>query len=83
MVGAARYLEVQSFATETGWDFLTVNGRKYDGSGVGLNGLLVEGGTIVSWASDSIINDAGFKICSAGACSSLAMHVRVQQPARA
>jgi hypothetical protein len=65
-------LVVQSFATERytlglpGGDFLTVNGIRYSGSGVGLNGVVVRTGDVISWSSDYSINDLGFSICSAG-----------------
>ena len=65
-VGADVSLVVQSFATESGYDELTVNGVQYSGSGVGLNGLLVRAGDVINWRSDSAVTAAGFSICSAG-----------------
>jgi hypothetical protein len=65
-VGADVSLVVQSFATESDYDVLTVDGVQYSGSGYGLNGLVVRAGDVISWRSDYSINDAGFSICSAG-----------------
>ena len=65
-------LVVQSFATEAGYDFLTVGGVAYAGSGDGLDGLVVRAGDIITWSSDNRINAAGFSICSGGTCPSSA-----------
>jgi hypothetical protein len=65
-VGADVSLVVQSFATQSYVDVLTVNGVPYSGSGYGLDGLVVRAGDVISWSSDSWYNDAGFSICSAG-----------------
>jgi hypothetical protein len=73
-------LVVQSFATESGIGALIVNGIGYSGSGVGLNGVVVRSGDVITWttdlfifgldSSDSSIADGithtGFSICSAG-----------------
>jgi len=66
VVGADVSLVVQSFATEAGYDFLTVNGYQYSGSGEGLNGLVVRAGDVITWEADSVVSDAGFSICSGG-----------------
>ena len=59
-------LVVQSFATEDGWDKLTVNGVQYSGSGYGLEGLVVRAGDVINWRSDFGVTAAGFSICSGG-----------------
>jgi hypothetical protein len=58
-VGAT--LDVQSFQTENGYDFLTVNGARYDGSS-GPNGVMLATSDIY-WFSDSSIRQSGWKIC--------------------
>ena len=65
-VGTDVSLWVQSFATEARYDKLTVNGVQYSGSGVGLDGLVVRVGDVITWRSDSAVTAAGFSICSAG-----------------
>ena len=66
VVGADASLVVQSFATEANYDELTVNGVQYSGSGVGLNGLVVRAGDVITWRSDYGVTAAGFSICSGG-----------------
>ena len=65
-VGTDVSLWVQSFATEARYDKLTVNGVQYSGSGVGLDGLVVRVGDVITWRSDYGGNAAGFSICSRG-----------------
>jgi hypothetical protein len=65
-------LVVQSFATEAGYDYLSVNDYYYAGSGVGLEGLVVRAGDIITWSSDYTVTDQGFSICSGGTCPSSA-----------
>ena len=67
VVGTDVSLVVQSFATEARYDKLTVNGVQYSGSGVGLDGLVVRVGDVITWRSDYGGNAAGFSICSGGA----------------
>jgi len=83
-------LVVQSFATISRYDVLTVNGIGYSGSGVGLNGVVVRSGDVITWttdlfifgldSSDSSIADGithtGFSICSAGTQNLPTSHVR-------
>ena len=66
VVGTDVSLVVQSFATESGYDLLSVNGVQYSGSGEGLNGLVVRAGDVFIWRSDYYGNGAGFSICSGG-----------------
>jgi hypothetical protein len=66
VVGADASLVVQWFSTESDYDVLTVNGVQYSGSGVGLSGVVVHAGGVISWSSDVSVNDAGFSICSGG-----------------
>jgi hypothetical protein len=91
VVSADVSLVVQSFATESDYDVLTVNGRRrrrYSGSGTcgwfcpRLDGLMVHAGDVITWSSDESTIDAGFKICSAGTQNLPTSHVRkVQQTA--
>jgi hypothetical protein len=66
-VGTDVSLVVQSFATESGYDLLTVNGVQYSGSGEGLQGLTTRAGDVLTWASDSVVHHDGWHICSGGA----------------
>jgi len=53
-------ITVESFQTEIGYDFLTVNGESFDGESGPEN--LIPKGTI-SWKSDSSETSQGFKLC--------------------
>ena len=66
VVGTDVSLVVQSFATEAGYDYLTVNNVTYSGSGLGLEGLVVRAGDIITWFSDGLVYHEGWQICSGG-----------------
>ena len=66
VVGTDVSLVVQSFATETDFDVLTVDGVGYSGSGLGLEGLVVRAGDIITWSSDGLVYHEGWQICSGG-----------------
>lgn len=57
-------IAVESFDTEEGYDFLTVNGVQYSGHDAPPGGLTT--GELV-WSSDDVFNANGWKICMGGA----------------
>ena len=54
------------FATEYGYDFITVNGVSYHGYSLtnGPMNVQVAAGTNVTWSSDSSVTRTGFTICA-------------------
>ena len=55
-------LDVQSFNTESGDDFLSVHGVRYSGSS-GPSGVAALSGNSISFYSDGSVTGSGFKIC--------------------
>ena len=55
-------LSVEAFSTENGYDFLTVNGQRYDGT-TGPNGVPVTGGSTITFSTDGSVTRSGFSIC--------------------
>jgi len=51
------------FDTETYYDFVTIEGKRYSGK-TGPHGVKVEVGSFMSWLSDYSIVNGGFKICA-------------------
>jgi hypothetical protein len=62
-VGANTLLDPQAFNTESGYDWLTVNGVQYQGT-TGPTGVLVTAGSTISWRTDGSVTRTGFAICS-------------------
>ena len=54
-------LIVTSFASEAGFDYITIDGVRYDGAGP--QGVEVSPSTIISWSSDATITEGGWEIC--------------------
>eukprot|EP00662_Eupelagonemidae_sp_cell21_P057043 gene57043-biopygen107120 len=55
---------VESFATESTYDKLTIRGTDYSGpTSDGLTGVSVDTSTIIRWHSDSSEQAKGFRIC--------------------
>jgi hypothetical protein len=62
-------LNVESFATEDGYDFLTVNGVQYSGRELEQNRVLTEISGPVAWSSDYSVVAGGWKLCDSKAGS--------------
>lgn len=58
---AGEPIVVMSFATESGFDFLTVNSRIYEGTS-GPEGIVPQGR--VHWDTDGSVATAGFRLCT-------------------
>ena len=54
-------LIVTSFASEAGFDYITIDGVRYDGAGP--QGVEVSPSTTISWSSDATITEGGWEIC--------------------
>ena len=57
-------LSVEAFDTESGYDFLMVDGVQYDGTS-GPENADVAAGTIITFTSDGSVTRTGFEICGA------------------
>jgi hypothetical protein len=57
-------LSVTAFTTESGYDFLTVNGVRYDGTS-GPEGVQVAAGSTIFFTTDYSVVRSGFEICGA------------------
>ena len=62
-VNANTELDPQAFNTESGYDWLTVNGARYMGSNAP-TGVYVSAGSTISWRTDGSVTRTGFAICS-------------------
>jgi len=56
-------LDPQAFNTESGYDWLTVNGARYMGTNAP-TGVYVSAGSTISWRTDGSVTRTGFAICS-------------------
>ena len=56
-------IRVMDFSTEEGYDYLTINGRKYSGGGFGLEGTSIVLWSNISWSSDGSNERTGWRIC--------------------
>ena len=61
-VGAAGTLTATQFDTETGYDYVTIGGIRYEGS-TGPTGVAVAAGSTFTWRSDGSVTNAGWTIC--------------------
>ena len=68
-VTSATTLDVQSFSTESSYDYVTVNSISYSGS-YSPDGVAVSAGNYIYFSSDSSISYSGFEICAEGTTSS-------------
>jgi len=50
------------FDTESGFDFLTLNGQSYSGT-AGPNGVSVHAGSVMTWTADYSVTHGGWKVC--------------------
>jgi len=57
-------LSVVAFNTESGWDYLTVNGVRYMGTS-GPHGVSVAPGASITFYTDGSVTRSGFEICGA------------------
>ena len=53
------------FATESGWDYLTIGGQQYSGTNAPTGLSLAAGDTIAWYTDDEMVQDTGFTICMA------------------
>ena len=51
-----------TFRTETNYDYLTINGQRFQGT-TGPNNVAVAAGSSFTWRSDGSIANTGFTIC--------------------
>ena len=66
-VGAAGTLTATQFDTETGYDYITIGGIRYEGS-TGPTGVAVAAGSTFTWLSDGSVTRAGWTICPGIRC---------------
>ena len=67
-VQATGTLSTQSFSTEYGYDYLTIDGSSYTGSR-GPSGVPVRAGKTIYWRTDSSATYSGFTVCLSGTTS--------------
>ena len=79
-VNQAGYLTATEFDTESGYDYVTIGGARYEGY-VGPDGVAVSAGSTFQWQSDVACTYAGWTICFGEARPHCSM-ARVIQPAR-
>jgi hypothetical protein len=58
-------LLVTAFSTESGYDYLIVDGVGYSGSGSGLAGVQLDASATITFTSDGSVTSTGFEICGA------------------
>jgi hypothetical protein len=76
-VSGAGLVRATAFDTESGYDYVTIDGTKYDGSGGALattTGVAVSDGETVSWHTDSSHQTSGFEICGVSCDDSTCGH---------
>jgi len=61
-VNVAGTLTAHQFDTESGYDHVTIGGRRYEGS-TGPNGVAVAANSTFAWQSDVSITNSGWTIC--------------------
>ena len=57
---------VGTFATESGYDYLTIGGTRYQGAS-GPSGVALPAGSSFTWTSDSSVANVGYVICATAA----------------
>ena len=61
-VNQAGYLTATEFDTESGYDYVTIGGTRYEGRN-GPYGVAVGAGSTFQWQSDHSVTNAGWTIC--------------------
>ena len=61
-VAANGFLTATQFNTESGYDYVTIDGTRYQGS-TGPSGVAVAAGSNFTWHSDLSVTNAGWTIC--------------------
>lgn len=66
---SAGILSATEFETESGYDFVTINGHRYSGNGLanGPTRIAIRDGELFTWTSDQSVTRAGWTICWAPA----------------
>ena len=80
-VNQAGYLTATEFETESSYDYVTIDGTRYEGL-IGPHGVVVSAGSTFQWQSDGSGNNAGWTICFGRPARPAACMARVIQPAR-
>lgn len=50
------------FHTETNYDYVTINGQRFEGT-AGPNNVAVAAGSLFTWRSDGSVTNSGWTIC--------------------
>ena len=64
-LSATTLADCPRFDTEAGYDFLTIDGQRYEGTQCP-TGLQISSSSTISWASDGSVTRGGWEICAEG-----------------